>query len=1010
MQAVISVIFLGVPHDIDDPSFAHRWTGIVQCTTGAKYIDILNAAESIDEIHQISAEFRSLGKLDVCSIAESEPTLVSRVQGKTVLVSARSSRLGWEERETIFLAKGKGHLDLPMFVDANDPAYICIRDSVNRSLNRHGREIGQRESEQILRALWQVDYEERINSIQEPYQRTCEWLFDTEPTKSWFANPRGILLVQGFPGSGKSVLAKHLVRQIPEALRSRATRTLYYFVCFKTFKDTCENIMASFLHQLFKEFGSAIKHAIKHFLALGEDFVSSLDVLVGIFSDVITQEGGPTFITIIDGFDELNPDERRRLIKLSSQLEDIPNRGCIVTTRNAPDLVKFAERQYVTLSLSASEGSHHDIERFASESLEALLATIYHGLPSAKLQVVKNLVVEHATGSFLRTALVVKGISGLVSEGASLSEVVDYLNSFPRELRLLYDQLVAKIEEAGTPDDISEFRQILSIIAVQRESMHLSVLAEALQGGSPRTLSPEPIGDIDDNYVHRLEAKISALSPLIINNNNYITFAHMSMREYLLDTERSEQSSLTPIDFNQANADVARRCVAAIHRTLTAKAQPRDLEELGQGFTGYASKYWMIHFHIGKRLVDEESTELASGLFRTDEPPVSRWLTLYEEATAEELPRREIFGPLFGGSYFGLTPVVMKALEVGCDIDAVDSDAKTPLHWACERGHADVAVLLIDNGANFSSQAYDGRTSLHFAAQNNHVPLVERLLAFGVSPDSAAFDGRTALHLAVEANNAEIVEILLGAGADATERTTSGLNTFQLAIQLATQRVLQLLMKSTAMPEKLLSKAISENTPGMVALLITHRLDVIESQYPWVAELVDEGLSSQEISSLLLQSENLQWINSEEWWPHPNCMWNDLPALTHQRGCAHQLVHTVFGSPGPSSSRRIAEEQYEKSSSRRISSEHPSAGNSRVLLPDAFEEPLEFFTRLEQREQKLLQSCGIGGVFPPWYKAFNPGFAILSAGQAKIMYGEPGSVRALKEQRGQVLISGMCAY
>ncbi len=212
--------------------------------------------------------------------------------------------------------------------------------------------------------------------------------------------------------------------------------------------------------------------------------------------------------------------------------------------------------------------------------------------------------------------------------------------------------------------------------------------------------------------------------------------------------------------------------------------------------------------------------------------------------------------------------MVKKAFEVGCDIDAVDSDGKTPLHWAYERGHADVAALLIDYNANILSQAFDGRTVLHFAVQNSHILLVKRLLAFGISIDSATFDGRTALHFAVEANNTEIIEILLEAGADATERTTSGFNSFQLASQLTTQRVLHLLMNSAAVPEKLLSKAITENMPDMVALLVAHRLDVIKSQYPWVAELVDEELSSKEISSLLLKSENLEWINSEEWLPH----------------------------------------------------------------------------------------------------------------------------------------------
>ena len=999
LQSVMSVIFLGVPHDIDDPSFAHRWTGIVQCTAGIKRIYNLNTAELIDEIRRISAEFRGLVRLEACSIAESEPTRISQAQEKTLLASAKSSRLGWEERETIFLARGKSHLGLSKFVDKDDAAYVCIRDSVRRTLDHHGREAGQRESEANLRALWQVDYEERFNHIQEPHQGTCEWIFDTGPMRSWLAKPRGILLILGGPGSGKSVLTKHLVRRMPQALQPQATRVLHYFTRFDNPSDTCENIMASFLHQIFKEPGSLIKHAVRHSRTLREGSPGSLDVLIRIFSDLIAQTREIHFIAVIEGFDELNSGERRRLIKLLSQLENAPNLGCIVSSRDTTDLLSLAGRQYVTLSLLQSEGLRHDIETFVSDSLGALRDRKHQELLSTTLQAAENLVVEHAAGSFLWAYLAVRHISRLVHDGALLPEVVDHLNWLPRELQVLYDQLVAKIEDAGTPDDVLEFRQILSILAVQQDSMRLSMLAEALQGGSSHTLSPE---QVTEHYV-RLELKTRALNPLVVSDSDGVDLAHMSVRKYLLNMEGFGHSTLTPINPIQANVDLARRCVAALHQNLTAKDRPEDLERLRHGFTGYAAKNWVIHFQIGQELVDEELIGLASGLFQTNESPVTGWLTLYEAATGEALPRRQIFGPLFGGAYFGLTPVVRKALEVGCDINAVDGHAKTPFHWACERRHGDIAGLLIDNGADVFGQDFDGRTGLHFAAQNSDILLVEQLLATGVSPDSAAFDGRTALHLAVEANNTDVVGILLDAGADPTERTTNGLNAFQLASQSPTQWVLYYLMNSAAIPEKLLSKAIKENVTDMVALLIAHRLDVIEHRYPWVPELVDEGLSSEEISSLLLKSENLQWINSEEWSPHSNRMWSDLPALTHQRDCAHWLVGNAFGIPVPSWLGRSAKEPDRQRQNREVSSEYTLADGSREKPPDAFLEPLEFFARLEQREQKLLHSCGIAGIFPPWYAALNPGFAILLADQAKIMYGEPDLVGALEEQRGQMI-------
>ncbi len=54
----------------------------------------------------------------------------------------------------------------------------------------------------------------------------------------------------------------------------------------------------------------------------------------------------------------------------------------------------------------------------------------------------------------------------------------------------------------------------------------------------PKTMSPVRIGDIDDDHVHRLEVKTSALDPLVIYNNNYLTLGHVTAREYLLHTER----------------------------------------------------------------------------------------------------------------------------------------------------------------------------------------------------------------------------------------------------------------------------------------------------------------------------------------------------------------------------------------------------------------------------------------------------------------------------------------
>jgi hypothetical protein len=46
---------------------------------------------------------------------------------------------------------------------------------------------------------------------------------------------------------------------------------------------------------------------------------------------------------------------------------------------------------------------------------------------------------------------------------------------------------------------------------------------------------------------------------------------------------------------------------------------------------------------------------------------------------------------------------VSRLLDVGAEINAVDSKGRTALYLACEKGHADVVRVLLDRGAGFGS-------------------------------------------------------------------------------------------------------------------------------------------------------------------------------------------------------------------------------------------------------------------------------------------------------------------
>jgi len=69
----------------------------------------------------------------------------------------------------------------------------------------------------------------------------------------------------------------------------------------------------------------------------------------------------------------------------------------------------------------------------------------------------------------------------------------------------------------------------------------------------------------------------------------------------------------------------------------------------------------------------------------------------------------------------------------GADLDAKDTDGRTPLHWAAQEGDTDAAKLLIAKGADVDAKETDGRTPLHWAAQEDYIDIAELLIAKGAT-------------------------------------------------------------------------------------------------------------------------------------------------------------------------------------------------------------------------------------------------------------------------------------
>ncbi len=125
---------------------------------------------------------------------------------------------------------------------------------------------------------------------------------------------------------------------------------------------------------------------------------------------------------------------------------------------------------------------------------------------------------------------------------------------------------------------------------------------------------------------------------------------------------------------------------------------------------------------------------------------------------------------------------VTALLEAGAEPDP--QGIATPLYFASQGGHLEIAKVLLANGANPNAQSNWG-TPLHISARRGHLEIAKILLQHGADPNVTGGEfGNTPLHEAAVKGVVEIGALLIDHGADVNARNSH----FEPPIHLAVQK------------------------------------------------------------------------------------------------------------------------------------------------------------------------------------------------------------------------------
>ncbi|MGQ0734813.1 MAG: ankyrin repeat domain-containing protein [Acidobacteriota bacterium] len=127
-----------------------------------------------------------------------------------------------------------------------------------------------------------------------------------------------------------------------------------------------------------------------------------------------------------------------------------------------------------------------------------------------------------------------------------------------------------------------------------------------------------------------------------------------------------------------------------------------------------------------------------------------------------------VTAPVADAARRGDRDAVRELLKTGADVNAPQGDGMTALHWAAERGDAEMTALLLYGGGSHSAVTRIGQyTPLHVAARTGSAEVVKALLAAGANAEAVTVPSRvTALHLAAAAGDVDTISVLLDAKAD----------------------------------------------------------------------------------------------------------------------------------------------------------------------------------------------------------------------------------------------------
>lgn len=202
---------------------------------------------------------------------------------------------------------------------------------------------------------------------------------------------------------------------------------------------------------------------------------------------------------------------------------------------------------------------------------------------------------------------------------------------------------------------------------------------------------------------------------------------------------------------------------------------------------------WFCWFLCSPMTVSAADVPLADAAEKADWGQVR---TLLDDGAEVNAVQADGMTALHWAVFHDEVEIAKRLLAAGANAKAENRYGVTPLALACTNGSELLVQMLLDAGADTNATLRGGETALMTAARTGRTGPVRALLAAGAKVEAQDRKEQTALIWAAADGHAAVVEMLIEAGADVHARVKSGFTPLLFAAREGRIGVVRVLLKT----------------------------------------------------------------------------------------------------------------------------------------------------------------------------------------------------------------------